>query len=81
MFVSCQPGINSCLKSEATAIIWDWFTSWEVEVAIDDPDTASVNIFFSSWASVDTMPKVTAKGTPLSSHAVLIAEEVSFRIG
>ena len=76
LLISCKPGINTSLKSKAMAIIRDWLASWEVKAAIDDSDTASVDILLRRWTSVDAMPKVATEGTPLGSCAILVVKEV-----
>ena len=76
LLISCKPGINTSLKSEAVAIIWDWLASWEVKAVIDDPDMANVDILLRCWTSMDAMPKVATEGTPLGSCAILVVKEV-----
>jgi len=61
----------------ATSIVQDWLASWEIKVAVDDFDTASVDILFGCRAGVDAMAKVPAKGTPLGMCTV---EKIGFGV-
>ena len=55
--ISCQPSIKTHLKSQSTAIIWDWLTSGQVEPAINDLQSIGPVVFFSCQTAMDMVSK------------------------
>ena len=70
--VSCQPSIETYLKSLSMAIVWDWLAGEQVELAIDNLKVVGPVVLFSCWTAMDMVSK------HATEHAALGLCTVSF---